>query len=254
MLRRVIAWIKGRRWGVLVAPIFLLFCGVVVFGATFSPSYRTCVHERDEAPRENEQADLNNRIGTLIVCESIVAQDNNGAITAVATFFVALFTFTLWSVTGSAVRLAHDEFRTKYRPRIITRSFEPSISDDITSVTFVFVNTGDVDALVTEIGTYVGTNSDPGKIFFIEKNTFVKPITGGDRRQHWIVDKNIMTRAAAKLARIETDQPTPYGNYIVGYIKYSAGTRSYQTGFCRKFNPENGRWVRQTESEYEYAD
>jgi len=204
-----------------------------------------------------------------------VIDEHNGFVTAVATFTMAVFTGTLWLVTNKAVRVAQDQFRfdkealkgsmdlavaqielardefdAAHRPRIITRSFERATSDGKAAVSFVFVNTGDIETKIAEIGTYVGDNSNPGKIFNIERSAFPKAVRAGDRRSYFIVNDRMMGPIDTYGIRpgLEGDQ------YLIGFIKYVSSERTFQTGFCRKFNRENGRWVRQTESEYEYVD
>jgi hypothetical protein len=89
----------------------------------------------------------------------------NGAVTAVATIFIAAFTIVLALVTGRQARLsresidlAREEFISTHRPKIIVYGLE--FSGDLTEdkpvpVGFRYVNSGDTNAEITGFGTTI---------------------------------------------------------------------------------------------------
>jgi hypothetical protein len=80
----------------------LIFAVVLSFLAmTSTPSYRNCDKERyARAQQENQTLEGVGRVifglKTFAKCGAISTNENNGVITALATFVIACFTFTLW--------------------------------------------------------------------------------------------------------------------------------------------------------------
>lgn len=101
----------------------LLFAAIVACGAAacieaialFSSSYKTCVANEDgRQTREKEPGTLSS-IGVLVRCEAVPLNENSGALTAVGTFIVALFTLTLWLASDKQGRLTEKIARTSER-------------------------------------------------------------------------------------------------------------------------------------------
>lgn len=175
----------------------------------------------------------------------------DGAVVAVATVFIAAFTVAtvlvterLAKLTRASIRLARSEFIASHRPRIVTRSFEPTsavASNQKGILRFTYVNVGDTPATIVCIGAIITGNSEPG--LSLQEKLLDPPIQlAGGQRRTWLV---------------ETDDPPMGGEaaFCIGCIIYKdALGQTRQTGFCRQFRPASGRWIRQTHSEYEYQD
>jgi hypothetical protein len=237
---------RGQKIGLALSAVGVLFFIASFF---FPPNYQVC--HPGEYTHAKECA--SHYLGPFIVFWTVAAIDaHNGLVTALATVVMAAFTGTLWLVTGNAVHLAREEFVATHRPKIVTRSFEAATSDGSETVAFAFVNVGVSDAKIVEIGCCVTENSDPGKIIEREAGFFPFDMASGDKRQHFVTNGRIAFANAGKVgAYLHPDLSL----YLIGYIKYlDALGRARETGFCRKFNTANARWVRQSQSEYEYED
>ncbi len=245
---------KGRWFAAWLAPVAIV---VIVIGVAQSlrvpvPSaeYRDCLESAQKANNKHPQCSAYETIWERGLGDPV----------AYYTLWLTLFTGALASVGivqgilfWQQIKLAREEFHATHRPRIITRSFESCRIDDTHyGVNFTFVNVGDTDATIEEIGVCVSENSDPGKVIERVTRQFPIHLVSGDKDRHCITDGRISFANMGKLGRYL--QPD-FTLYVMGRIKYSdALGRRRETGFCRKFNAENGRWVRQSQSEYEYID
>jgi hypothetical protein len=109
---------------ILYGLLFFACLSACVFAVTLSPSYHSCVSDAHASEPNDQQYSFRGNIGILIVCETTTLNTNNGALTALGTLAVALFTLTLWVVTGTAVSLAREEFLSTKRAFVSLQDFE----------------------------------------------------------------------------------------------------------------------------------
>jgi hypothetical protein len=116
-----------------LAALLVVGFGLWIFGT--SSSFQTCTTEQAAANAGQGQKNLPplvlagaNRAAIYARCGGHVIYEYRDFATAVATVFIAIFTFTLWQstkrmmkATQTAVDLARQEFLSTHRPRIILR-------------------------------------------------------------------------------------------------------------------------------------
>jgi hypothetical protein len=178
-------------------------------------------------------------------------EGHSGAIVSVATAVIAAFSVaTVWAterlakLTSASIKLARAEFIATHRPKIITRGFESASdvwSNQKAALRFTFVNIGNTPATIVSIGAVITECSEPG--LSLPERLLDPPIRlAGGQHRPWLVEADGLASGTA-------------GTFCIGCITYKdALGQTRQTGFCRELNPSNGRWIRQVNSEYEYAD
>ena len=186
-------------------------------------------------------------------------ESHNGAITAIATIFIAIFTTALavstkrlWEITKKSVDLATEEFTAIHRPKITIRSCKFSTinttGDHKYSCKFQCINSGELPAYIIEIGTRLinrdvcYTTGDREIIF--DKNSSINEILASGAARIYFTSKDFDSDL------IKTNW------FFVGYIKYSDredGGIIRETGFCRKWEPESMTWIKDNNEEYEYC-
>jgi hypothetical protein len=140
-----------------------------------SSSFNSCIERQTttliEQAKEKSQPTALSFVDRAAICGRCawhVTVEYRDALTAIATVFIALFTFTLWhstdrmmAATQTAVDLARRDFIATHRPRVIVRYIEgPFYDDDGHRIAFVtLVNTGASDALI-EAGTDLALRRD----------------------------------------------------------------------------------------------
>lgn len=201
----------------------------------------------------------------------------SGAITAVATIFIGLFTFTLWrstkklwNATNSAVALARSEFNASHRPKIRVKHvwLKKPIEELLpVIIDLVIVNTGDTPAIVTALRHAIHImnrhNSLPARIMEDDNQG---PIKRKDTLEPGITlvypdltyQRNINHE---EFPRIRSESSNLY---VVGDIEYLDGEgRPRKTAFCRKFTSSQlrtnaqsliGQFVIEHNRDYEYQD
>lgn len=179
-------------------------------------------------------------------------EDHSGAIVSLAMIVIAAFTVAsawiterLAKLASSSINLGRAQFIATQRPKVITRGFKSYPSDPQSNqkpvLRFIFVNVGNTPATVVSIGAVVTDRSDPD---LTDAERLLDPPLklGSGQQRIWIVDPGDLLFGMI-------------GPFCVGCITYKdALGHTRETGFCRKFDTSNGRWIRQTDSEYEYAD
>jgi hypothetical protein len=75
-----------------------------VLAITKTPSYEDCAFKHGVPKSSKNIGGSDNSVPTLIICAATTLNDNTGALTAIGTGAIAIFTLTLWLVTGQAVR------------------------------------------------------------------------------------------------------------------------------------------------------
>lgn len=192
---------------------------------------------------------------------------HNGLVTAIATVFVAGFTWTLYKVskqqaelTRESINLAREEFISTHRPKIIVSGFKWSsveeegveLEDRPIRISFRYINIGESRAEIIEIGTELVTlftpASMPSNIKF-ERHKMETPIileSGGSAN-------------ATTIDEIEQSKFIWYSSVdahtlvCAGYVSYrDAVGKERRTGFCRKLDQKTSRWHAIEDAEYEY--
>jgi len=146
----MLMWPTRAARSFLFVALFLLGAITCICGITFSSSYKRCVADEHQRQAAEKEKSAFSGIGILIRCEAVPLDRHAGALTAVGTFMIAVFTLTLWIVTGNALRLARDEFNSVHRPKIRVRFFPelPVPGSKPMVVTYEIVNIGDVPATI----------------------------------------------------------------------------------------------------------
>lgn len=228
----------------------------MVGSTAFSPSFRECTKSQGEQYGGAEQSSLENQVGTIIFCEAAFADANNGAITAIATVFVAIFTLTLWIVTGRSVQLARNEFIATHRPKIIVRhvllaDHGDELAQRDAQVDFVIANVGDTDATITRfyVQLYIQGELNP---FFPRSPEFRR----SDVNLRIAPGESVAVRRECdgKAAEWSTQIIDASGAaFIVGRIKYVGDDRiQREMGFCRQMDGRNVFWGSIENPEFEY--
>jgi hypothetical protein len=188
----------------------------------------------------------------------------NGAVTAVATVFIGIFTWVLAWVTSRQARLtreiidlAREEFVSTHRPKIIVRGLEfaggiPGGEKPI-KVAFRYVNAGDTKAEITTIGS---------KLMHMFKPT----LSSGIDFKHEKLHPPIEVKCGMHGIRLTVDELEPSDPFLlnavagshklicVGYIRYRDDNGTIrQTGFCREYDAPSNRWIPVKDDEYEYS-
>jgi hypothetical protein len=190
-------------------------------------------------------------------------QTYNGAVTAVATVFIGIFTLVLTIVSGGqarltrqAIELANKEYISSHRPRIILRH----VIFDAEEIVFWLVNVGDTAATIVESRL---------RAEFIEEGTRLRPIhshtyndlgplvfEGGET-------KGLTYPVSSGFSYAIKNPTTPSGMGGLRGSCYFAGSLIYvdknrvkrQSAFRRRWDAEGMTFVRlQDERDQEYAD
>jgi len=199
--------------------------------------------------------------GGWLLC---VLDTHNGAVTAVATVFIAFFTIVLACVSrrqarliSDQVKLARDEFNATHRPEISILSFESShegAEDERVAVQVMYVNKGRsiaknvrIQAKVTNrrfpLQSGIGL-SGPGAI------DLTHPDLESGIKNYFLVTSDIPVRTASGANR---SQETPRV-VCLGCVSYYDGMNGRrETTFCRVFNESSDRWEPSGNTAYEYS-
>jgi hypothetical protein len=248
---------------ILVAAFggILLLCAGWILNT--SSSFNTC--KADQTAAEREQAKENPPPSILSFaainarCIGHVIYEYRDAAIAVATVFIALFTFTLWwstkammKATKKSVELAREEFIATHRPKIKVHAVEISrrlINDEsFIGASVLAFNIGESVAMNVEVRGEIFA----GPRFAIDVQrpvvkTFPEVLSGQKLRAEIDSDWQVVHAAAS--------QRTGINFYCVGWIAYwdESGQRR-ETGFClqTEFGVDGDRWVSAGKPEYEY--
>ena len=187
-----------------------------------------------------------------------------GAITAIATGFIAWFTLTLYEattqqsrITNAALELARDEFNATHRPRLVVRFIMPEALRPMETprAQIIVDNIGDLTAYVTHVAgdieqrvsaTWIGMPLFPTGSP-IAPESVIAP--GG---RDWFSVHGNWPLNAESIAAVESGITKLI---LVGHFQYRDDNNVIRyTGFFRQFDPADGSY-RQVDppSEREYA-
>jgi hypothetical protein len=248
--------------GALVATAF--WAVVLVLTSDAASHYEICEVGKEGAKQAAKYCASYNIVSFALREVGMHLDIVSALITAVATAFIARYTFTLkrstdnlWTSAKDQLGLAREEFISTHRPKITVYSlaFAGSMSDPKPiPISFRYVNSGDSDALVTGVGSQIfhltPTIMLPGEIQFRDEK--IEPPISVPSGMHGIKLTLATIRPAVILAA--GARPDTEKIVCVGYVLYrdGNGTRR-QAGFCREFNLATGRWTKMQDDEYEYS-
>jgi len=193
----------------------------------------------------------------------------NGAVTAVATAFIAIFTIVLVLVTGrqarlttAALNLARQEFVASHRPRVVLRYIEGPFENEEGRQFYcvTFVNIGANRAIIEAFGADLAKRSDatvrwvPPCLDAEPKEIAPIVLTCGQRHV-FTVTARIVPEALVAM-QIFPEGVSDYQLCAVGVIRYRDGNGvSRDTGFFRVLDDEGRSFVlSEYDSEMEYED
>jgi hypothetical protein len=177
---------------------------------------------------------------------------HNGAVTAVATIAIALFTIALVYVskfqaklTRAALELGNKEFISTHRPKLRVRRFHAHIDEgSLSAISYVLVNVGGSAAHIKKL-----------------EITMMVPLQGGKELLPELLPQEPRTLAGgesylfiAKAAKL-IEHGWRRNIEIKGIIDYADDAKvNRQTGFWRIRNPDTGRFAAKDDPDYEYED
>jgi hypothetical protein len=214
------------------------------------------------------------RLGRIITNAGYFLDEHNGAVTAVATIFIAVFTIVLALITRRQARLTRIAANAAARSaavaeRSLTDLEAPFVYVEITragivhhgpqqtdygDLNFRFVNHGRTPAHIIEFAESVeGLKIDQPPPTLGPSNTEAKvmpwgvisPPNGGFTVEftHSFLDRGTF-------GVLKVDEQSVY---FVGWFVYTTiFDTKYISGFCFKFNPVNNSFVREGGSDYNY--
>ena len=133
---------------VLTTDICLAGVVLVSWASTHSSSYEVCEQERYSSGTETVA--FNKEIAYFLVCEGVTIDSNGELLTALGTIAIAVFTLTLWLVTGHSVRLAREEFIAANPPHLVMRNVTSRNGEvgDTIAISFDLINIGRANAKI----------------------------------------------------------------------------------------------------------
>jgi hypothetical protein len=193
-------------------------------------------------------------------------QAYNGAVTAVATVCIGVFTYVLARITHrqakltrESIDLARDEFVSTHRPKIVVRYFTPKSNEprhETSMVVCRFVNAGVTRATVQHVNGIVLNASYPLRPGVDFDKWELKPpmsLMSGQEGSFDIGCDSLLVEIASAASQDER-LSVEHRIFCVGEIIYKDDLgRFRKTGFLRSYDFKAKRWVKDQESEYEYA-
>lgn len=257
-------WPKPR--SVFAILLFFLAIAALAWAGIFSPSYQECyaAHERSDSHDPKANADqpvsrltLGQHLWRFAQCEALFLNENNGAVTALATIAIAGFTLILWiatsreaQLTTETIALTRDEFRASHRPELVIHSvrlLDPQgQSSEPLSIQFGIINAGTGTANV--VGSAVYFDYFPTSFALrpylpeLARNDLLPPHRMGVGASHTVIARHAGLRSDTHL---EHARVTGFELFVMGWIAYQDGrSHTRTTFFCRQYRRDlGGRFV-----------
>jgi hypothetical protein len=195
----------------------------------------------------------------------------NGAVTAIATIFIAIFTIVLACVAGKQTRLTKDitdlaraEFISTHRPKIMVRRFRlhnDDLGGDFVEVHLTVVNKGSTKAQIEQAKGMVYFRSPDSAwpydfdIYEGQMQISQKVLPAGGMTDAKITSIESFEHARGKYPSVSLSVPG-VSVYVAGLIGYKDDiigiTRT--TAFLRELNHSNHRFSAVGDDDYEYQD
>jgi len=259
-----------RKW--LPWALFLTGFFLVIAARDSSSSFRQCANKEMDTNRIEQDKSSLGIIDSLALrtriswrCTGDFIEQNDAAITAIATVFIAAFTITLWRATSAqgrltlkAIELGNKEFIATHRPKIVARNFGILGDEEIPGgkqIQFFFVahNIGETRASVIEVrsGTLILKKDEkiPSNVSFPFREKFNFRLESGERE--------IFSGNGGGTPNSTESMGIFAGELVLlclGVIVYTDdnGTQR-ETGFCRRFRSRENDWDVIHNSDYEYG-
>ena len=180
-------------------------------------------------------------------------------VTAIATGFIAWFTFSLRDVTAEQARLTQeiinltrDEFNATHRPKIIAHTCEVAHDNEGTiGAHFTIVNAGEATASILKVESKIMLTGrlTPGVILDEVPISRRKLSIGED------MPLPVLGDIFESVIASENKRPDDPTLRCIGRITYadSDGKKIRKTGFCRRYDVATESWLRERNSDYEYC-
>jgi hypothetical protein len=254
------------RYSAILGTVLLLLCFGWILGT--ASSFNTCKAKQTTA--QSEKATDNSPLLALAVvdntavsarCALHMIYEYRDATTAIATIFIALFTFTLWwstmkmmRATKDAVDLARQEFTATHRPKIIVHGMEVKLpGDERRHVHFRYVNAGDTDAFITSIVSrilWTAKSMVPADIEFSRHDVIKEPILVPSGKNGFAITPD----GVDFVTLVRSGRGGHDTAFCVGVVVYrDTNDIERRTGFCRRYDSERERWLKVEDEDYEYA-
>ena len=128
-----------------IAVLLAIVCFAIWWAAGPSPSLQACIHDhkRDDAYKALYAyppglPHVRARVRLNVACVGVFIDKNGGAITAIATIVIAIFTGVLWKVTGQQVRVTKEALIADKRAFVFPKDILPEWSQDPTTGQYVW--------------------------------------------------------------------------------------------------------------------
>jgi len=245
-------------WVLLILGISLAFWFVVG-----SQSFQSCIYQT-----ENNQASQTAQesktyipvvIGNYAGCLGQFLDAHEGALTALSTLLIAIFTLTLWlstsrmaQLTDETIRLAREEFISTHRPKLIVRMVYFDGEDR--SVKYEVANIGGVDGTLTTAHGAIHFEFLPHQVSYNSTpNIYPIVIPAG---MHHEFTQSIGNKVTELFDHATVDGVEMIA-YFIGCIYYTGPLGApRRTAFCRRYNTEKQRFtlMDDVDPDYEHAD
>jgi hypothetical protein len=241
---------RGRQTAVLIA---IFTCLVLAF---WIEARQASLHFRTVKDQHGEQQQDAKHFGAGQGASSIVEaleffDEHNGAVTAAATIFVALFTIVLGVVAYQQIGLSRSEFIATHRPRLRIRSvrrFNNNQANNI-KIRFNVVNVGNSTAQLIGSNVLVDFFNDKPPVEFDGENV-VEP-----RRFLAGASDSYIASSARRWIVLQSQYQQSRFLFAYGWIVYRDDLNTtYTTSFCRIWNLAGNRFARTDDPDYEYED
>jgi hypothetical protein len=177
----------------LAALVFVL--GVLGWILSTSSSFQDCIKNQTEAKSEHAKPSLaiTDNAAIRMRCACHVAYEYRDFVTAAATVFIALFTFTLWwstrgmlQATNETIRLARDEFISTHRPKMIVRQFQldPFKPDTVLSSSCSVINVGSTEGILRYVAAELALWNGLGAAWACDSRQSLRPANYPKRGAH----------------------------------------------------------------------
>jgi hypothetical protein len=259
MLKRTVQYArKHQRLCAWIA--FGTFLLLLLWGATWSPSYSQCNGNAEADYSDYEGPSLFEGVSTFVICENRTIGQNGEFITALATVALVLSTILLWSATRQSVDIANRALNDLERPWVfITDASTAGLFEAPSYVEIEKGNFGRQTAIIKGVRAGYRVSS------FEVTVTSLAEITTPERELEEL--SNLVVADPDKRYTSKIRFPTyppgviPMGiaggsyNYVLkGAPLYKGPTETpYETAFCFRYDAKSERFVRFGGPKYNYT-
>lgn len=249
---------KSLRIGIALLILCSLIFGLWIVST--SSLFQTCVSsqtaEKTQTGKENSPPSIltgANYASIYIRCAGHAIYEYRDAATAIATVFIACFTFTLWRSTKAVVAIANRDFIATHRPRVGVRFIQEIFyENDRQCVWITIANDGGSDAIIRELGADLARRKGKNWLTLGASGNAKKisPITLISGQPYTF---KVTAKASYGDAEIFADAMDTVTTHAFGVIRYADknGTMR-ETGFFRTYDEASESFIPSENSEEEY--